>query len=164
MRNWQVWVPDVVLVLTHLQPVNPDSVQDVFSLPSKLPSCPNKNHLIFPSRLKIAQILLQVMGDFNVQVVYVLSEEDNGSLLKADAWSSLKLKTYFLEVFGSFKLNLGTLQLSESDLGSQVSKELLLEKTSDLVWASCILPRVGLNLELVDFWSSASIDVIRGPK
>jgi hypothetical protein len=85
MRNWQVWVPDVVPVLAHLQPVNPDSVQDVFSLPSKLPSRPNKNHLIFPSRLKITQFLLQVMGDFNVQVVYVLIEEDNGSLLKADA-------------------------------------------------------------------------------
>jgi hypothetical protein len=56
-----------------------------FSLPLKLPSCPNKNHLILPSRLKIAQFLLQVMGDFNVQVVYVLIEEDNASLLKADA-------------------------------------------------------------------------------
>jgi hypothetical protein len=78
--------------------------------------------------------------------------------------SSLKLKTYFLEFFGSFNLNLGTLQFSESDLGSQVSKELLLEKTSELVWASHILPRVGWNSELVDFWSSALIDVIRGLK
>jgi len=78
-------VPYVVPVVAHLQPVNPDSIQDVFSLPSKLPSCPNTNHLIFASRLKIAQCLLQVMGDFNVQVVYVLIEEDNGSLLKADA-------------------------------------------------------------------------------
>jgi hypothetical protein len=78
--------------------------------------------------------------------------------------SSLKLKTYFLEFFGSFNLNLGTLQFSESDLGSQVSKELLLEKTSELVWASHILTRVGWNSELVDFWSSDLIDFIRGLK
>jgi hypothetical protein len=78
--------------------------------------------------------------------------------------SSLKLRTFFLEVFGSFKLFLRTLQLLEADLGSQVSKELLLEKNSDLVWASQILCRVGSNSDIVDFWSSAWIDVIRGPK
>jgi hypothetical protein len=100
------------------------------------------------------------MGDVTVQVEYMLVEDDDAPLLKADAYIKSKLRTFFSEVFDSFKLFLGRL-LSEADLGSQVSKELLLEKVSDLLWASRILPRVGLNPELVDFWSSASSDVIR---
>jgi hypothetical protein len=100
------------------------------------------------------------MGDVTVQVEYMLVEDDDAPLLKADAYIKSKLRTFFSEVFDSFKLFLGSL-LTEADLGSQVSKELLLEKVSDLLWASRILPRVGLNPELVDFWSSASSDVIR---
>jgi hypothetical protein len=91
------------------------------------------------------------MGDVTVQVEYMLVEDDDAPLLKADAYIKSKLRTFFSEVFDSFKLFLGRL-LSEADLGSQVSKELLLEKVSDLLWASRILPRVGLIPELVGFW------------
>jgi hypothetical protein len=36
------------------------------------------------------------MGDFNVQVVYVLIEEDNASLLKADAEIMIEIEDIFL--------------------------------------------------------------------
>ncbi|CAK9881735.1 unnamed protein product [Sphagnum jensenii] len=142
---------DVVPVLARLQPVNADSVRNVFLSAVQIAILPQQKSSNFPSELKVAA---------QEQVEYMLVEDDDAPLLKADAYIKSKLRTFFSEVFDSFKLFLGRL-LSEADLGSQVSKELLLEKVSDLLWASRILPRVGLNPELVDFWSSASSDVIR---
>lgn len=39
------------------------------------------------------------------------------------------------------------------------SEKKILEKVSDLVWASRVLPHVGLNPDFVAFWVEASTEV-----
>lgn len=93
----------------------------------------------------------------------MLVEDDDAPLLKADDQIKAELRNCFSKLFDGFKVELSAL-LAEPDSGIHFSEEVVLEKVSDLVWASRILPKVGLNLELVEFWLEASSDITRALK
>lgn len=86
----------------------------------------------------------------------MLEEDDDAPLLIADDDLKSELKKHFLKLFEGFKSELSALVAQDSELLFEKS---ILEKVSDLVWASRVLPHVGLNPDFVEFWVEASSEV-----
>lgn len=90
------------------------------------------------------------------QVEYMLAEDDDAPLLVADEQVKMEVKKCFLELFKTFKVAMMSLLHDDS----QLSEDLVLEKSSDLVWASRVLPKLSLLPELVMCWGEATDDII----
>lgn len=137
-------------VLARLQPVDAASVRNVFLSAVHMATSPESrsgNLDKFPSDLKVAA---------QEQVEYMLEEDDDAPLLIADDDLKSELKKHFRKLFEDFKAELSAVTTTED---SQASEKVILEKVSDLVWASRVLPHVGLNPEFVQFWVEASSEV-----
>lgn len=137
-------------VLARLQPVDAVSIRNVFI---------SAVHMATSSKSKTSDTLSTLPSDLKAaaqeQVEYMLEEDDDAPLLIADDDLKSALRVKFLNLFGSFKTELIVL----TDSTRQFSEATILEKVSDLLWASRVLPRVGLNPEFVDFWVGISSDV-----
>lgn len=88
----------------------------------------------------------------------MLEEDDDAPLLIADDDLKSELKKHFVKLFEGFKAELTTLTTTTEE-DSELSEKTILEKVSDLVWASRVLPHVGLNPDFVQFWVEASSEV-----
>lgn len=142
----------MIPVLARIQPVDSEAVRNVFISAIRVATMPERKscELLenFPSDLKAAA---------QEQVEYMLIEDDDAPLLVADDIVQAELRKSFSELFEGFKVELAALQEANSSL----SEEFLLEKVSDLSWATRVLPKVELLKELVLCWVEASDDVLR---
>ncbi|KAJ7540646.1 hypothetical protein O6H91_10G024300 [Diphasiastrum complanatum] len=146
--------PNVLPVLARLQPVDADSVRNVFISALRVATTSAEKCFAFDgSSTRDLKVSAQE------QVEYMLAEDDDAPLLVADDYMKSEFKTYFFELFESFKSELSSL-LSIEAIEHEIFEDAVLEKVSDLLWVSRILPKVGLLNELVSIWSQSSTDLI----
>lgn len=88
----------------------------------------------------------------------MLEEDDDAPLLIPDDDLKTDLKKHFLKLFKGFKAELSA-HLTDSTKDLKLSEKTIFEKVCDLVWASRVLPHVGLNPDFVEFWVEASSEI-----
>ncbi|KAK6947963.1 BTB/POZ domain [Dillenia turbinata] len=89
------------------------------------------------------------------QIEYMLGDDEETPLVKADDEVKLELKLGLSKMFSSFEKDLSSLLL-RSDFASEIAENKILQSLSDLNWICNILPKMDLMRDFVSNWAKLS--------